>query len=324
MHKHAHEDLPEGRISSIRARGRGAQINPANRFEKLSLTVLGEHLDDLARDGEEDERGAQLATNVYIDTAKTLINKITSPDVGMSWSINPYRGCEHGCAYCYARPTHETFGLSCGLDFETKLFAKIDAPELLRRELAKPKWVGEKIVMSGITDPYQPIEKKFRVTRGCLEVMAECAQPVGIITKNRLVTRDIDLLGPMAAEGCATVAVSITTLDAKLGAIMEPRAASPLARLDTVRKLTDAGVPTIVMVAPIIPGLNDSHLHLVRGGRFYNAELRWDGVPTLAKALGEQPTTAEAFAPVLLPGLWQTAQEHHQIKYAAADRKSVV
>ena len=239
------------------ARGRGAQINPPNRFEPVRLSVLGETLDDAAREHPE---GKQVRTVVLFDRARTIINPVDSPDVGMKWTINPYRGCEHGCIYCYARPTHETFGLSCGLDFETKLFAKHDAPALLRRELANPKWRGEGITMSGITDPYQPIERKLRITRACLGIMAECGQPVSIITKNRLVTRDIDLLGSLASRGAAAVFISLTTLDPELSAKMEPRASSPRDRLKAMEELSAAGIPVGVMTAPIVPGLTDQEI----------------------------------------------------------------
>jgi DNA repair photolyase len=239
------------------ARGRGAQVNPPNRFEPVRLSVLGETLDEAAREHPE---GRQVQTVVLADRARTIINPVDSPDVGMKWTINPYRGCEHGCVYCYARPTHETFGLSCGLDFETRLFAKQDAPALLRRELASPKWRGEGITMSGITDPYQPIERRLGITRACLEVMAECGQPVSIITKSRLVTRDIDLLGSLAARHAAAVFISLTTLDPELSARMEPRASSPRDRLKAMEDLAAAGIPVGVMTAPIVPGLTDQEI----------------------------------------------------------------
>lgn len=235
-------------------RGRGAGVNPGNRFEGVRLHVLGEELDAQRLEHPE---GVQVGTEVYEDRARSVLNPIDSPDLPMSWSINPYRGCEHGCVYCYARPTHETIGLSSGLDFERKIFVKRDAPKLLRRELAKPSWNAEPIMMSGVTDPYQPVEASLGVTRGVLEVLAECRQPVGVITKNALIQRDIDLLAELASRGAASAAISVTTLDAKLGATMEPRAASPRRRLETIRKLTDAGVPVIVMVAPIVPALTD-------------------------------------------------------------------
>jgi DNA repair photolyase len=240
------------------ARGRGSgSLNPANRFESLRLHVLGEHIDQQLF---EHPSGVQVRTQVLRDQSRTVINPVDSPDVPMSWSINPYRGCEHGCIYCYARPGHEYLGMSCGLDFETKIMAKFDAPELLRRELASPRWTGEPIMMSGVTDCYQPIEAKLRITRRCLEVMAECRQPVGIVTKNHLVVRDLDLLGELASFGAASVAVSITTLDRDLAMRMEPRASAPADRLKTVRELSSAGVPVAVMVAPVLPGLTDQEM----------------------------------------------------------------
>ncbi len=239
------------------ARGRGAQVNPPNRFEPIRLEVLGEHLDEVIV---EHPDGVQVPTRVFRDNAKTIINEVDSPDIRFRWTINPYRGCEHGCVYCYARPTHETFGLSCGIDFETKVFAKMDAKKLLRKELSRDRWRGEPIVMSGITDPYQPIEKSLKITRSILELMAECRQPVSIITKNRLVTRDIDLLGELARLNAARVAVSVTTLDPELARAMEPRASAPRERLRVIRELSEAGVPVAVMTAPIVPALNDAEI----------------------------------------------------------------
>lgn len=256
--EHIYRDaLPGGH-----AKGRGAGLNPANRFETISLHVLGEHLDELhiEREAAGESGPAQVRTRVFRDRSRTVINPVSSPDVPMTWTINPYRGCEHGCIYCYARPTHETFGLSSGLDFESILYAKPEAPELLRRELASPRWTGEPIVMSGITDPYQPVERSLKITRGCLEVMRECGQPVSIITKSALVTRDIDLLAPMAQRGTVHVALSITTLDVDLARRLEPRASAPRDRLRAVRELSAAGVPVSVMTAPIIPGLTDEEI----------------------------------------------------------------
>ncbi len=244
-------------LTSGYARGRGAQLNPPNRFEPVRLSVLGDYLDELQR---EHPKGQQVRTQVFRDEARTIINRVDSPDIPFQWTINPYRGCEHGCIYCYARPTHENFGLSCGLDFETKIFAKMDAPKLLRRELAHPKWSGGRIVMSGVTDPYQPIERTLKITRGCLEVMAAARQPMSIITKNHLVTRDIDYLQRLASHRAGHVVISLTTLDASLARRMEPRTSSPTSRLDAIRELSAAGVPVMVMTAPIIPGLNDTEI----------------------------------------------------------------
>jgi len=232
-------------------------MDPPNRFEGLSLTVLPEAAEAVTR---QHPAGVQRPTRVYRDRTRRIINHVDSPDLPFSWTLNPYRGCEHGCPYCYARPTHEQLGFSCGLDFETRIVAKPDAPELLRRELDSPRWAGEPIVMSGVTDPYQPIERRMKITRGCLAVMAEYRQPVTIVTKSGLVTRDADHLAELARHGAAAVAVSVTTLDPTLSALMEPRASRPLDRLRAVRELSRAGVPVHVMVAPMIPGLNDREI----------------------------------------------------------------
>jgi DNA repair photolyase len=195
---------------------------------------------------------------VYMrDASRTVIAHNDSPDIGFSSSINPYRGCEHGCIYCYARPTHEYLGFSAGLDFETRILVKLDAPALLRRELGSPRWQPEVIAISGVTDPYQPIERRLRVTRGCLEVLAEARNPTAIITKNHLVTRDVDLLAELAAYDAVVVSVSVTSLDHDLQRVMEPRTSTPARRLAAIETLAAAGVPVRVMVAPVIPGLND-------------------------------------------------------------------
>lgn len=232
-------------------------MNPANRFERLSLDVLPEHVQEIL---DETPDGRQVRTLVYPDRTKTVINRVDSPDIGFKWSINAYRGCEHGCTYCYARPGHETLGFSSGLDFETRIVAKLEAPALLKRELARPKWQREPIVMSGVTDPYQPIEKRLQLTRRILEVCRDAGQPVSLITKSALILRDLDILGPMAERGLARAALSITSLNNHLASSMEPRASSPARRLAAVRALTDAGVPVHVMHAPIIPGLNDREI----------------------------------------------------------------
>lgn len=243
------------------ALGRGANLNPGNRFEGLRLHVLGEFLDhDAVEEESAGARPARVPTTVYQDESRSVLNRAESPDLPFSWSFNPYRGCEHGCVYCYARPGHEYLSMSCGLDFETKILAKPDAPALLRRALASPSWLGEPIAMSGVTDCYQPIERRLGITRACLEVMAQCGQPVSVITKNRLVERDVDLLADLAGRNAARVAVSITTLDASLARKLEPRASTPQDRLALVGALRAAGVPTMVMVAPVIPGLNDREI----------------------------------------------------------------
>jgi DNA repair photolyase len=230
--------------------GRGASWNPQNRFEKLEYV-----LDDEA------ERDDTAPRTIYLrDPTRKIIASNDSPDVGFSYSINPYRGCEHGCSYCFARPTHEYLGFSAGLDFETKIMVKEDAPELLREELLSPKWEPQTIAISGVTDPYQPVERKLEITRRCLGVLAEFRNPVGMITKNHLVTRDIDHLGELAQYDAASVAVSITTLDAKLANIMEPRASTPELRLKAIETLAKNGIPATVMVAPLIPAINEHEL----------------------------------------------------------------
>jgi DNA repair photolyase len=244
--------LPSGAV-----RGRGAGLAPGNRFESVRLHVLGEALDDELR---EHPCGKQVRTEVLPDHARSVINRVDSDDLNFNWTFNPYRGCEHGCIYCYARPTHENLGYSSGLDFETKILAKLDAPELLARELTRPKWQGDSIMVSGVTDPYQPTEAKLKLMRACLDVFAERRQPISIVTKNHLVTRDLDLLQALAHDNAVSVAVSITTLDKSLAAKMEPRASSPADRLRTVRELNEAGVPVGVMMAPVIPGLTDHEI----------------------------------------------------------------
>jgi DNA repair photolyase len=231
---------------------RGASIDPANRFEQL-------HFEEAPGDEIEAESRPR-KTIFYRDFSQSIIARNNSPDVGFETSANPYRGCEHGCVYCYARPTHEYLGFSAGTDFESRIMVKTDAPALLERELSSRKWRPQIIAISGVTDPYQPIERKLRITRGCLEVLARFRNPVGIITKNRLVTRDADVLGRLAEHGCAAVNISVTSLDENLQRVLEPRTSPPRARLETIGKLRAAGVPVGVMVAPIIPGLTDHEM----------------------------------------------------------------
>ena len=235
--------------------GRSASWNPANRFEKLHVD-LGD-VDVVQVDPMDGEEKPRRQTQFFRDGTKTIIARNNSPDVGFETSLNPYRGCEHGCIYCFARPTHEYLGFSAGLDFESKIMVKFEAPRLLEAELTSPGWKPQTLVMSGVTDPYQPIERKLRITRGCLEVLAKFRNPVAIITKNRLVTRDIDLLGELAGYGAAAVNVSVTSLDPGVQRVLEPRTSSPSARLETVAALRAAGIPVGVMVAPVIPGLTD-------------------------------------------------------------------
>ncbi len=232
-------------------KGRGAADNPPNRFELLRYEPLD--------DGAADERPAP-ATQFFHDKTTSIIATNDSPDVGFSASINPYRGCEHGCIYCYARPYHEYLGFSAGLDFETKIMVKEDAPQLLRKELNSPKWEPQTLGMCGVTDAYQPIERRLQLTRRCLEVLAEFRNPVVIVTKNRLVTRDIDILKRLADHQAACVVLAVTTLDTELARVMEPRATTPAARLDAIRELSAAGIPAGVLMAPVIPGLTDHEM----------------------------------------------------------------
>jgi DNA repair photolyase len=244
-------ETPQSRAA---IRGRGASWSPANRFEKLHVDLNDPDLVDVDLEAEERPRRG---TQYFHDETKSVITRNNSPDVGFETSLNPYRGCEHGCIYCYARPTHEYLGFSAGLDFESKIMVKTSAPKLLRAELESQRWQPQTLVMSGVTDPYQPIERKLGITRGCLQVLAKFRNPVAIITKNRLVTRDVDLLRNLAAHDAVAVNISVTSLDPKLQKVLEPRTSSPQARLDAIRQLRSAGIPTGVMVAPIIPGLTD-------------------------------------------------------------------
>jgi DNA repair photolyase len=237
-------------------KGRGAFSNPPNRFGGPRYELDLEQLDD--PDLLPDRR--PMPTEYYPDRSRSIVTENDSPDVGFRYSINPYRGCSHGCAYCYARPTHEYLGLSAGLDFESKIFVKEDAPQLFREFLARDRWQPEPIIMSGVTDCYQPAERYFRLTRRCLEVTAEARQPLVLITKNALILRDLDLLREMAAAHLVHVCLSITTLDAELARSMEPRTSTPAARLRAVTALAGAGVPVQVLVAPVIPGLTDSEI----------------------------------------------------------------
>lgn len=234
--------------------GRGAQNQPHNPHLPLRVEPWEE---DLTGDPEDDPLGRRVRTEYFDDLSQTIVTQNDSPDIPFRFSINPYRGCSHGCSYCYARPTHEYLGLSAGLDFESKIFVKREAAGLFKKWLSRPGYRPEEIAISGVTDCYQPAERRFQITRQLLEVAAEWGQPIGIVTKNALVCRDTDLLQKLAAHGAAGVALSITTLDPKLARVMEPQTSSPEARLRAIRELTAVGVPTRVMVAPIIPGLND-------------------------------------------------------------------
>jgi DNA repair photolyase len=246
-------------------RGRGAAENPPNRFERI-------HYERGPEDADLDAPAP--ATQFLRDHSRSIIATNESPDVGFSASINPYRGCEHGCLYCYARPTHEYLGFSAGLDFETKILVKEDAPELLRRELSARRWQPQPLGISGVTDAYQPIERRLQLTRRCLEVLVEFRNPAVIITKSHLVTRDVDLLGELARCDAVAVFLSVTSLDGHLARLLEPRAAQPSGRLAAIEVLAQAGIPVGVLVAPVIPGLTDHEIPAIlaeaarRGARF--------------------------------------------------------
>ena len=248
-------------IDRSRRRGRGATGNARGRFESVARDVFDDgwgSIDDLPA----------FKTHVTPEKARRVVTRNDSPDLPFDRSVNPYRGCEHGCVYCYARPTHSFVGLSAGLDFETRLFAKPGAARLLEKELAQPGYECRSMALGTNTDPYQPIERQWRVTREILEVLERTSHPVGIVTKSHLVTRDIDILSRMAKRGLARVAVSVTTLDGELARRMEPRCPTPAKRLDAIRQLSEAGIPTSVVVAPLIPALNDHEMErILEAGR---------------------------------------------------------
>lgn len=269
--------------------GRGAQISPPNRFERIRLD---EDLEQLASDDELLAESRRVPTEYFVDDSQSIVSQNDSPDVGFRWSVNPYRGCSHGCAYCYARPTHEYLGLNAGLDFETKILVKLRAPDLLRDWLARSAWSPEPIAFSGVTDCYQPAERQFRLTRRCLEVACAARQPISIVTKNALVTRDLDVLAEMATRNTVCVMLSITTLDQALTRVLEPRTSAPAARLQALRELRAAGVPAGVLIAPIIPGLNDSEVpRMLLAAR--DAGAQWAGFIVLRLPLGVQPVFLE-------------------------------
>ncbi|HQF32046.1 MAG TPA: PA0069 family radical SAM protein [Hyphomicrobiales bacterium] len=243
-------------VAADRRRGRSAVSNEAGRFEAESRHLFDDGWGTL-------EELPPFKTTVQVEKPKRIITRNTSPDIAFDRSINPYRGCEHGCAYCFARPTHAYMGLSAGLDFESQLFVKPNAARLLERELAAPGYQARTIAIGTNTDPYQPIEKRYRIMREILEVLDRANHPVAIVTKSALVCRDIDILAGMAERGLAKVALSVTTLDGRLARRMEPRAASPMRRLEAIRQLKEAGIPAAVMVAPIIPGLNDDEIEAI-------------------------------------------------------------
>ncbi len=244
--------------------GRGAVGNPAGRYERFATQAVDDgwspimlpEFDPLA----EEESEQKVPTHLHIDASRTVINEIASPDLFQMRSINPYRGCEHGCIYCYARPSHSWLGFSAGLDFETQILHKPDAPEILRRELARKSYEPKTITLGSNTDCYQPIERELKLTRRIIEVLKECDHPIAIITKSALVARDIDLLAPMAEKKLARVFISLTTLDPHLARVMEPRAAAPWKRLATMKAISSAGIPVTVMTAPLIPALTDMEM----------------------------------------------------------------
>jgi DNA repair photolyase len=247
---------PRTNVDRDRRRGRGAHSNASGRYEPLARIAFDDgwqSLDDLP----------PFKTTVTVDATRRIITRNDSPDISFDRSINPYRGCEHGCVYCFARPTHAYLGLSPGLDFESKLFMKPNAPELLERELSAPGYVPKTIAIGTNTDPYQPIERRYKIMRGILEVLERTGHPVGIVTKSALILRDLDILARMARRDLVKVAISVTTLDTKLARIMEPRAPSPPRRLEALRQLVNAGIPTSTLVAPVIPAINDAEIERI-------------------------------------------------------------
>ncbi|MCG8461722.1 MAG: PA0069 family radical SAM protein [Holophagales bacterium] len=274
--------LPSGCRAEAR-RGRGAVTNPKGRFERIEVALDAE--DNSHGDLEDPQPTPSAVPTLYLrDASRSVISRNQSPDVPFDISLNPYRGCEHGCIYCYARPSHEFLGFSAGLDFETRVLVKEDAPELLRRELASPSWQPSVLGLSGVTDPYQPVERRLRITRRCLEVLADTRHPVGVVTKSPLVARDADLLARLAEHGAVSVALSITTLDADLARRMEPRAGHPRRRLEAISRLAEAGVPVSVLVAPVLPALTDHEL------------------PAILEAAAEAGASAAGFLILRLPG----------------------
>jgi DNA repair photolyase len=259
-------------VGRERRRGRGAQTNVSGRYAPVAKVAFDDgwqSLDDLPA----------FKTTVTIDSTRKIITRNDSPDISFDRSINPYRGCEHGCIYCFARPTHAYLGLSPGLDFEAKLFAKPDAPELLERELSASGYRPRTIAIGTNTDPYQPIERTYQVMRRILEVLERAGHPVGIVTKSSLILRDLDILSRMAERNLVKVALSVTTLDSKLARVMEPRAATPQRRLEALRQLADARVPTSVMVAPVIPAINDAEIERILDTAASGHAARWESAP---------------------------------------------
>ncbi|CAN5378876.1 PA0069 family radical SAM protein [soil metagenome] len=255
--------MPTSAAKPLQTKGRGARTNASGRYEPVVHEVVDDGWSPAEGEADDDDGPPPLRTTLTPEHARKIITTNTSPDIGFDRSINPYKGCEHGCIYCYARPSHAWMGLSPGLDFESRLFFKPEGPRLLEQELSARKYVCKRIHVGGNTDPYQPVEREQRITRGLLEVLQRFNQPFSIITKSNLITRDVDILGPMGRDRLASAFVSITTLDRDLARTMEPRAATPARRLDAIRRLADAGVPVGVGFAPVIPGLNDHELEAV-------------------------------------------------------------
>jgi len=258
----AHTPTPPASPGNPR-RGRGATFDPPNRFRDATREVVDDGWAPSSPDPADEAPSRQIRTTVTIQLARSIVARNDSPDIPFDRSINPYRGCEHGCIYCYARPSHAYLDHSPGIDFETKLYAKPDAARLLREELARPGYDVAPIALGTNTDPYQPVEREWRITRSLLEVFAQTKHPFTIVTKNALVERDLDLIAPMAAQGLARVCLSITTLDAGLARKLEPRASAPARRVEALRELSAAGVPAGVMVAPVIPQLTDRDLEAI-------------------------------------------------------------
>ena len=265
-------------------KGRGSRSNPTNRFTTLEVGFDPEFMDG----NEQFEDYGSPNTTFLKDSSATIISTNSSPDVGFDASINPYRGCEHGCSYCYARPTHEYFGFSTGLDFETKILVKENAATLLKKELSKKSWAPQVVALSGVTDAYQPVERRLRITRSCIEVLSDHMNPLTIITKNALVTRDIDLLIPMAQQNACKIAISVTTLDEKLSGDLEPRASRPTARLEAIKRISDAGIPCGVLIAPVIPGLTEFEIPNILQGAA-DAGAQFAGYTVLRLPLGVGP-----------------------------------
>jgi DNA repair photolyase len=284
-------------------RGRGTNINPTGRYEKITRVTEGADWDVLLADEERATCGIQLKTQTHKDTSRSIISTNDSPDVGMDASLNPYRGCEHGCIYCFARPTHEYLGYSAGVDFETQIFVKEDAAALLAEKLSSKSWEPKVITLSGVTDPYQPLERRLGITRACFEVLRDFRNPAAIITKSALVTRDTDIFKDMAAWNGIGVNMSITTLDNDLARAMEPRAAQPALRLKAVEHLAKNGIPVSVIIGPVLPGLTDHE------------------IPAILKAAAAAGATGAHYTMLRLPygvkDLFQTWLEDHYPDKAA-------